>query len=205
MGGPKNPRLTPIPQLLYTITMDNLPVTQLPATQTDAEPTGVFLLEQFPSATKSHKFTPMQLYNVITQWATSKIQFDIVCETNDIRHQSAYALIEKYPEIRTVYEYARGIHAKMMVEKARDGYNEPPPDAYMVDKFGNRQLSQSWVTYNRDKSNILIRLAQIYETGSTIQTQHIDQHSVNYNINIHSQAPAEIQQASGTLEQLLDE
>ena len=93
--------------------------------------------------------------------------------------------------------------ASQMVEKARNQYDDPPESAYFTDKWGNRQLSQSWVTYNRDKSNILLRLAQIYETGTTIQRTQVQQESISYNVNIHSNAPPEVARQATPLDELL--
>jgi len=181
--------------------MDNLPATLEPIG--NAPPTGIFLQAAFPSNTKPCEFTPQQLWTAIHVWAATKSPLDDICKQHHLRTPTVYHLIEQYPEIRNVYEVARKMHAGQMVEKARNQYNQPPDEAYFTDKWGNRQLSQSWVTYNRDKSNMLLRLAQIYETGTTIQRTQVQQESVSYNINIHSKAPSEVANQAGNLEQLL--
>lgn len=169
------------------------------------EPSGIFLKSQFPYKTKRTKFTPKQVYDALIRWATTKDGIDNIIDDMNIRRESFWILKEKYPEIRTMYEVARELHGHQLVLKARDCYEDTPEDAYIVDKWGNRQLSQSWVTYNRDKSNFLLRLAQIRETGTTIQRTQTQSESISYNVNIHAKAPNDVVESANNIEDLLEE
>ena len=181
--------------------MDNL------STETNSElweKTGILLQPAFPpTRTKPIQFSPENLYNAILQWAYSPKTWIQCCTDNNVRQSTADVVTEMYQEIRVLKERARKLHALQYVHKAQECTENPPEEAYIVDKWGNRQLSQSWVTYNRDRNQVYLRLAQIHETGTTVERHQVQQETVNYNVNIHSKAPSEVANQAGNLEQLL--
>lgn len=133
----------------------------------------------FPSATKQFKrLTPTKLKNALDRYSQNTEPLLATLSKAGCTQRDWYTLRQIYPEIESEYQLARSRKAKAYGDAALDLYQQPIPAEFFETSRGDTKLSNAGMTYLRDKAHILLRHAQIAETGSYVERRQIDQRSV---------------------------
>lgn len=143
----------------------------------------IFKTELFATPTNDYKIKPTQLYNILVSYMIVPDSLESIVEKHGFSVESVYALRHKYPAILKAYDYARSQKADIWAGISRDQYLDIPEDAYELDKYGQKRLSQAYVTLMRDKAAVLSRAAALANRDKYSDKHIVEQRNLNLNIS----------------------
>jgi len=150
----------------------------------------VFDLQEFPYTTKPFRFTPKNVMDAYNEYASSTITLADVFKKHGINYTTWIGLKSQYREIEHAYARARVAKAQHygdQIQHELDGVKTEK--LYMTDKWGNNVLTSAGEKYIEHRHRMLIKAAQVAETGSFVDQQRIDQRSQNVNVNANITVP----------------
>ena len=172
-------------------------------------PDSIIHANNFPASNgRPHEFTPSMLLQAMTVYATqinpdkTPVTLEQALTQAGIREQSAYLLLQKYPDFRQVYDVARATKAKLYNQAANVQYEgdiADNPRAYDVAKDGSMRLSSAYVTFKRDKANHMHRQAVIHDKHTFGEIKQIESKTVSLHLHGKLDAKSRIQDIDALL------
>lgn len=95
----------------------------------------IFRQSSFPFRTRPHKIKPIQIFNLLTSYQHSNINFETICHNSGINgHQEFFPLCTLFPEILTYYRRSQELRTETMAQKSLEIADNSDNDAATVSK-----------------------------------------------------------------------
>lgn len=139
---------------------------------------------EFPHKTNKIQFTPQDLKNALREYESTTKPIAKILKDRGIKAHTFFKLVGVYPEIGQYYLSAQKSKAHQYGSACMELWEQLPEDPafYQVDRDGNKSLSTAGVRYLEVKSTMMLKQAQIHESGSYIPVSK--QETLNKNLSI---------------------
>lgn len=156
-------------------------------------PDSIFNQPEFPYNTKKYQFTPKQLREALIEYENTVDSIDKVLIRNKVKPHSFFKIAGQYEEIRQRYDLAQRRKSRKYGEKCLNLWEKLPDqnEFYTYDREGNKCLSTAGVRYLEVKSQMMLRFAQVHETGSfvPVSKQENINKNLTFGVTVHGKIP----------------
>jgi hypothetical protein len=135
-------------------------------------------MPNFPTTTHNISFTPSDVRNFLDDYAHNIGELPIFCEKHKIKLSEFFDVCGQFPEIGNFYRISRSQKAQVYADEAVKQWKGGPEK---LDNYDPKAVN-AVVQYHRYKSDAMLRVAAMCETGSYIQRTKSD--NVNYNLSM---------------------